>query len=85
MTIHVEIPEPLADRVARAAKTQGKTPEDVVLEAVEKRLDPMAQLDVLLAPVRARLQELGETEDDAVEYFEEVKHALRRERRAARE
>lgn len=83
MSIHIEIPEPLAEKVTQAAKFQGRSPEDIVLEAVAKRFDPFARLDELMAPVRERIKELGETEDDVVEYFEQVKHELRRERRAA--
>ena len=83
MSIHVEIPEPLAEKVARAAKSQGKSPEDVVLEAVAKRLDPFARLDELMAPVHERMKSLGITEDEAVEDFEREKHALRKERQAA--
>ena len=37
MTIHVEIPEPLAGKVERAAKQQGKSAQDVVLDAVAKK------------------------------------------------
>ncbi|MEX2169113.1 MAG: hypothetical protein WD851_07370 [Pirellulales bacterium] len=82
MSIQVEIPEPLAGKVAEAARVQGRSPAEVVLEAVAKRLDPLARFNELMAPVHERLKELGETEDDAVEYFEQVKHELRRARRA---
>lgn len=83
MSIHVEIPEPLAAKVADAAKSQGKSPEDVVLEAVAKGIDPFARLHKLMTPVYDRMKELGITEDEAVEDFEAEKHAMRRERRAA--
>lgn len=83
MTIHVEIPEPLAGKVAEAARSQGKTPEAVVLDAVAKKLDPLARLDELMAPVYDRMQSLGISEDEAVEEFEAQKHALRQERQAA--
>lgn len=83
MTIHVEIPEPLAGKVAQAAKSQGKSPADVVLDAVAKRLDPFARLDESMAPVYDRMQALGVSEDEAVEDFEVEKHALRKERQAA--
>jgi hypothetical protein len=83
MSIHIEIPEPLAEKVTRAAKSQGKSPEDIVLEAVATKLNPLARLDELMAPVRQRIAELGETEDDVIEFFEEVKHEMRSEHRAA--
>lgn len=83
MSIHVEIPEPLAEKVARAAKSQGKSAEAVVLEAVASQLDPLGRLNAALAPIRAAFQESGMTEDEAVEYFEQIKHERRRERRAA--
>ena len=44
MTIHVEIPEPLAGKVEQAAKQQGKSAQDVVLDAVAKKVDPFARL-----------------------------------------
>ena len=52
MSIHVEIPEPLAEKVARAAKSQGKSAETVVLEAVASQLDPLGRLNAALAPIR---------------------------------
>jgi hypothetical protein len=83
MSLQIEIPEPLAEKVEQAAQQQGRTATDVVLDAVAERLDPLARLRHLTAPIAERLEELGETEDDAVEFFEEVKHDLRRQRRNA--
>ncbi len=83
MTIHVDIPEPLAGKVAKAAQAEGKTPEDVILEAVARRVDPLTRLNTALAPIRAAFQESGLSEDEAVELFEAEKHAMRRERAAA--
>jgi len=83
MTIHVEIPEPLAGKLNRAAQSLGKTPEDIVLDAVSKRLDPLAEIRELMAPVYERMEALGISEDEAVEDFERIKHELRQERRAA--
>jgi hypothetical protein len=70
--------------VARVAKSQGKSPEAVVLEAVANQLDPMARLNVALAPIRKAFQESGLSEDEAVELFEAEKHAMRRERAAGK-
>lgn len=83
MSIHVEIPEPLAEKVVRAAQSQGKSAEAVVLEVVASQLDPLTRLNTALAPVRQAFQESGLTEDEAVELFEAEKHAMRRERAAA--
>jgi hypothetical protein len=83
MSIQVEIPEPLADKVAQAAKSQGKSPADVVLEAVAREFDAFTRLNELMAPTYKAMAERGETEDDAVEFFEEVKHDLRRKSQAA--
>jgi hypothetical protein len=82
MSIHVEIPEPLAGKVEQAAKQQGRSPRDIVLEAVAKRIDPLTRLDELMAPVYDRMKELGVSEDEAVEDFEAEKHAMRKEREA---
>lgn len=83
MSIHVEFPESLAEKVARAAKSQGKSAETVVLEAVASQLDPLGRLNAALAPIRAAFQESGLSEDGAVELFEAEKRAMRRERAAA--
>ena len=83
MSIHLVIPDPLATKVAQAAELQGKSPEDIVLEAIAKRLDPFARFDEVMAPVRARMKEQGITEDGAVDEFEREKHAMRQERLAA--
>lgn len=85
MSLHVEIPEPLAGKVAAAAYSQGRSPQDLVIEALAKKLAPFARTDELMAPVYERMQALGLTEEDAVEDFEAAKHALRREREAARQ
>jgi hypothetical protein len=84
MPLHVEIPDPLATHVADAAKLRGASPVEVVLRAVADSLDPLCRLRTLAAPVADRLRELGESEEDAVEFFEGVKHELRQGRRAAR-
>jgi hypothetical protein len=83
MALHVEIPEPLAEKVAQAAEIQGKSSQDIVLEAVATKLDPLAHLNEVLAPIREAFEASGQSEDEAVEYFEQIKHELRRERRAA--
>ncbi|MDX1963910.1 MAG: hypothetical protein SFX18_12205 [Pirellulales bacterium] len=83
MPLHVEIPEPLAAQVADAAKSRGASPEEFILQAVADSVDPLARLRKLALPITERLQELGETEDDAVEFFEQIKHDLRRQRRTA--
>ncbi|QEG36089.1 hypothetical protein [Bythopirellula goksoeyrii] len=84
MTIHVEIPDPLAAKVTEAARTQGTSPAEIVLEAVTRTLDPLADLRELMAPVYPRMEKLGITEDEAVEDFERIKHELRYERKTAR-
>jgi predicted transcriptional regulator len=79
MSIHVEIPEPLAEQVARIAKAQGKSPETVVLEALANQFEPLGRLNTALAPIREAFQKSGLSEDEAVELFEAEKHAMRRE------
>lgn len=83
MSLHLTIPDPLAAKVTAAAESQGKRPEELVIEAIETKLNPLARLDELMAPVRARIAELGESEDDVMDFLEEVKHDLRKERQAA--
>ncbi len=83
MSLHIEIPDPLASKITEMAKSQGTSPEELVLEAVAKQVDPFARLHDLMAPVYDRMKELGITEDEAVLDFEAEKHAMRQERRAA--
>ncbi|HEY2841790.1 MAG TPA: hypothetical protein VGJ26_21700 [Pirellulales bacterium] len=80
MSIRVVIPDPLAEMVARAAASKGKSPEAVVIEAVETQLDPFVRLNAALAPIRQAYQQSGFSEDEAVELFEAEKHAMRKER-----
>lgn len=44
MSIHVEIPDPLAGKVEEAAKSQATSPERYVLDAVSKTVAKDAQL-----------------------------------------
>lgn len=84
MSIHIEIPDPLAEKVALAATSQGKSPQAVVLEAIVNHLDPLSRLNAALAPIREAFKQSGLSEDEAVELFETEKHALRRERAATK-
>jgi hypothetical protein len=83
MSLQIFIPDQLAAKIAAMAESQGKRPEDLVIEAIENKLNPLARLDELMAPVRARIAELGESEDDVVEFFEKVKHEMRKEHQSA--
>ncbi len=55
MSIDIRIPEPLAGQVADAAKSQGTSPEALVLQAVADSVDPLAKLRRLAQPIAARL------------------------------
>ena len=85
MTIQIDIPEPLAEKVRSAAKAQGKSPEAFVLETMAEQMDPLGRLNTSLAPIRQAFAESGLSEDEAVDLFEAEKHALRTERRAAKQ
>jgi hypothetical protein len=83
MAIQLEIPDYLAEELQRVATSRGRSAEEVALAAIQKELEPFARLDELMAPAYAAMQDAGITEDEAVEDFEQLKHDLRRERRAA--
>lgn len=83
MAINVLIPDPLAGRLLDSARSLGKTPEEVVLDAVAHSLAPIEAINQLLAPVRAAFAESGVSEEEAIAEFEREKHALRGERRGA--
>jgi NurA-like 5'-3' nuclease len=84
MTIHIDIPDQLAEKVTRAAQAQGIIPEDLVLEAVREYMSPLSRLNSALAPIRQAFAASGLSEDDAVDLFEAEKHALRAERQATK-
>jgi hypothetical protein len=81
MTIEIQLPNDLAEGLARLAKQSGLSEEQIALSAIRNRVSPFAELDRLMAPTYAALEAAGIDEDD-VEIFEAEKHALRRERQA---
>jgi hypothetical protein len=84
MTLSITIPDELADELACFAEAVGKTPEEAVVSAIRRNLLATAKLNETLYPIRTAFQESGLTEDEAVELFEAEKHAMRRERAAAK-
>jgi hypothetical protein len=82
MTIVLQIPDRLANELERVAKSRGRSAEEVALAAIQKELEPFARLDELMAPTYAAMQSAGISKDEAVEEIEQLKHDLRRERRA---
>jgi hypothetical protein len=82
MTIEIQLPNDLAEGLARLAKQSGLSEEQIALSAIRHRVSPFADIDRLMAPTYAAMKSAGIDEDDAVEIFEAEKHALRRERQA---
>jgi predicted transcriptional regulator len=84
-TIQLTIPDEVAAALVRVAESQGRSAEEIAVEAIQKQLDPFARLDGLMAPSYAAMEGAAITEDEAVEHFERVKHELRQARRAVDE
>ena len=69
MSFHVEIPEPLAEQVNQAARSQAKSPSDFVLEAVQSTLtnaalaEPAANGDAGEDPLLGLLADAPELAD----------------------
>jgi hypothetical protein len=83
MTLNLDIPDELAEELARNAQAAGKTPEEVAVIAIRRNLLAAAKLKQALAPVREAFKNSGLAEDEAVDMFEAEKHAMRHERAAA--
>jgi hypothetical protein len=82
MTLSVTIPDRLAEELLEFARARGKSPEEIALTAIERELSASTDLSTILAPVREAFTHSGLSENEAVDIFEEEKHALRKERRA---
>lgn len=78
MTMHVEIPDDLAELVNKQAAATGSDPEAVAIRAMRITLLSDAKLTETLRPVCEAFAQSGMTEDEAVELFEQEKHAMRR-------
>jgi metal-responsive CopG/Arc/MetJ family transcriptional regulator len=83
VTIQVQIPDDLAAALNRIAVSRGKSVEEVALSAIQRDVEPFTHLDEIMAPTYAAMNARDETEDDAVEFFETIKHEIRHERRVS--
>lgn len=81
MTMQVQIPDELAKLLQEKAAAAGSLPEELALAAIRLQIAANAERDQILAPVREAFTASGMTEDEAIELFEEEKHAMRREHR----
>jgi hypothetical protein len=84
MLIQLQLPEDLAEGLVRLAENSGQSPEQIAISAIRYQISPFAEIDRLMAPTFESMESSGIDEDAAVEIFEAEKHAMRRERQAAR-
>lgn len=78
MSMHVEIPDDVAQLVQKKAAETGTAPEQVAIRAIRTTLLNDEKLSESLRPIREAFDQSGMTEDEAVELFETEKHSLRR-------
>ena len=83
MSIHVEIPDDIAQWLEEQAKASGNKPETVAVETLRQQVEADTTYGQLMMPIHEAFQSSGLTEDEAVELFETEKHTLRRERQQA--
>ena len=83
MSIHLEIPDEIAQWLEEKAKASGSKPETVAVETLRQQVEADEAYSQLMTPVREAFESSGLSEDAAVELFETEKHALRRERQQA--
>ncbi|TWT73637.1 hypothetical protein Pla123a_35250 [Posidoniimonas polymericola] len=81
MTLH--IPDDLAKQLADQASAAGVDYEAFVVSQLrasvsQAKASQQADLNEVLSPVREAFEQSGMTEDEAVELFEQEKHAMRR-------
>lgn len=77
--MELHIPDDLADALRRRAAACGSDPEKLAVQAIRQILHSEVELEQQLRPVREAFLASGKTEEEAVQLFEEEKHALRRE------
>lgn len=80
MSLQVEIPDDLAVRLQERAIATGSAPDKVAIDAIERQFQAEEAYLRVMAPVHQAFRESGMTEEEAVEFFEAEKHAMRRER-----
>ena len=83
MSIHLEIPDEIAQWLEEKAKASGSKPETVAVETLRQQVEADEAYSQLMKPVREAFESSGLSEDAAVELFETEKHVLRRERQQA--
>jgi len=83
MSIHVEIPDEIAQWLEEKAKASGIKPETVAVETLRQQVEADESYRQLMAPIHEAFESSELTEDEAVELFETEKHALRRDRQQA--
>lgn len=76
MTLH--IPDDLARVLADRASAAGQDMEAFAVSQLRASLSKQQSLEETLRPTREAFEQSGMTEDEAVELFEEEKHAMRR-------
>jgi len=83
MSIHVEIPDEIAQWLEEKAKASGSNPETVAVETLRQQVEADESYRQLMTPIHEAFESSELTEDEAVELFETEKHALRRDRQQA--
>jgi len=78
MTMHVEIPDDVAQLVAKRAAETGAPPEQIAIGAIRTSLLSDEKLAETLRPIQEAFENSGMTEDELGDLLEDEKHAMRR-------
>ncbi|QDV74534.1 hypothetical protein [Botrimarina mediterranea] len=78
MTLQIDIPEEIAQKLAERVALTGANPVDYVIHAVQQSLAEAERLDRAVGPVREAYAASGLSEDGLGDLLEAEKHALRR-------
>ena len=81
MCLSISLSDHLEAALRKQAKEEGVSPEVLAARLVEHSVRRLEETNAALAPIREAFLASGMTEDEAVELFEQEKHAMRKERR----
>lgn len=92
MTITIDLPSDVEDKIKTQALQDGVKLEDYVKSLIKEASDKRERIDKgseksfdeILAPIRKGFQESGMSEDELLELFESEREAMWRERQDAK-
>ena len=80
MTITLKLPEPVERKLAERAAKEGKAPETLAIEMIERELATPQTFDQILAPFRQSVAESGVTDEELDALVEEAREEIYQEK-----